>query len=540
MRFLPGQRAVTMSVGEFATFRPGPSNIGGGRAGAWRAAVGAAWHQELRTREEAGTPGARFEVPLHGRWLHGGWAIELQGRLDQAVPRAGTLVLREIKTVTGPLPRPVGELADTYPEYFRQLAAYLFLAEMDAAFSGGAPLAAELVFVDFSAGVTQIVPLESRAAVRWREQQAEVLRPYLEYRWNSRQRLAGLTERPAFAELRPGQAEARAALATSEGRAGAVVFEAPTGFGKTGLLLEYALRRLRQGHCQRLLYLTGKGTGQTPVTRQLRALLGPEPELRYVQLRSRREHAIASPQHTCDDQGGCRENLEERWRAAGLDPLALFEDGTLPVEKARQVGAATGVCPYEITRAALPYAEVWIGDYNYVFSPAHRGVLFQQPGFDAGLTLLVADEAHLLPARAADARSHLFAAADAERMLAALRDAPIRPGLLRALEHFAEFLGPLRPTARLDLTEVYALAWTALRRRAGRRLRFSRPRRRRAGHAARRIPGLAAVGVRARRIAALLPRCRSGHQCGSGRIWPGHPDLRYFWPARLVSRRRRP
>jgi Rad3-related DNA helicase len=461
MRFVPGQRAVAMSVGEFSTFRLGPADVGGGRTGAWRAAVGSAWHQALRERETQSAPEARFEVPLQGRLWRRNWNIELQGRLDQAVPRDGALCLREIKTVSGSLPRPADELARAYPEYFCQLAAYLRLAQLDQAFVAtlaGRPLTAELVFVDFSAGVTQTVPLDPADADRWLERQLDTLYPYLEYRWNSQQRLLALPLRMAFAEPRPGQPEARAALAAARGHAGAIIFEAPTGFGKTGILLEYALARLRDGHCQRLLYLTGKGTGQAPVITQLRALLGEDPELRFLQLRSRREHAIASPAHACDERGNCREDLEARWHDAALDPPALFEDGALPLEKVRRLGAETGVCPYEITRASLPYAEVWVCDYNYVFSPTHRGVLFNQPDFNPALTFLVLDEAHNLPARAAEARSHAFAAEHAAFAADSLRDAQARPGLIRTTEQLADFLSPLRPADRLDLTATYKLA----------------------------------------------------------------------------------
>jgi Rad3-related DNA helicase len=463
MRFVPGQRAVAMSVGEFSTFRLGPADVGGGRSGAWRAAVGSAWHQALRSavQQSETAPIARFEVPLSGRLWWRGWTIELQGRLDQIVPRDGLTWLREIKTVSGPLPRSDDELLREYPEYFCQLAAYLRLAELDHAFASAltpGALAAELVLVDFSTGLTQSVPLPAADVDRWLERQLDTLYPYLEYRWNSWQRLSALPVRAAFAELRPGQAEARAALENIHGHAGVVIFEAPTGFGKTGILLEYALARLRLGHCRRLLYLTGKGTGQAPVVAQLRALLGPEPELRFLQLRSRREHAINSPAHACDERGNCREDLEARWHAAAFDPPALFDDGTLSLEKSRRLGAQSGVCPYEITRAALPYAEVWICDYNYVFSPTHRSVLFNQPDFDPALTLLILDEAHNLPARAADARSHTFTAEDASFAADSLRHAGARPNLIHAADQLAEFLDPLRPADKLDLTATYSLA----------------------------------------------------------------------------------
>jgi DNA excision repair protein ERCC-2 len=456
MRLVTGQRSVVMSVGEFATFSPSPTGGSSGRSGAWRAAAGTAWHQTMRERTLAVEPGAQFEVSVQGRLLHKGWSVELQGRVDQIVPNNGGRILREIKTISESLPQTVEELEHRYPEYFRQLAVYLQLSEL-----GGRPtgtrLTGELVFVDFSTGIMQTAPLPLSAVNGWIEPQLNALTKYWEFRWNSRQRLTEMPKRSAFAVLRPGQAEAQADLAAIAGHSGVFMFEAPTGFGKTGLLLEYALARLREGHAQRLLYLTGKGTGQGPVIHQLRALLGDEPELRFIQLRSRAEHAIESPLHTCDVRRSCREELEARWQAAGLDTYTLFEDGSLPVEKSRRLGAATGVCPYEITRAALPCAEVWVCDYNYVFSPAHRGVLSNLQGFDPMSTLLLLDEAHNLPARAAEARSHTFSAHAAAFAAQALHEVQARPVLQRAAEDLADFLEKLVPTEKLDATASYIL-----------------------------------------------------------------------------------
>jgi len=456
MRLVTGQRSVVMSVGEFATFNPLPTGGNYGRTGAWRAAAGTAWHQTMRERTLAAQPNAQFEVNIQGRLLHQGWSVELQGRVDQVLPLAGGWVLREIKTISESLPRTEEELEQTYSEHFRQLATYLRLAELGG-LPAGTSLAGELVFIDYSTGIVQTVPMALAEASGWIELQLTALRKYWEFRWNSRQRLSEMPERSAFAVLRPGQAEAQAGLAAITALSGVFMFEAPTGFGKTGLLLEYALTRLREGHSHRLLYLTGKGSGQGPVIKQLRSLLGTEPELRFIQLRSRAEHAIESPLHTCDVRRSCREELEERWLSAGLDVFTLFEDGTLPVEKSRRLGAVTGVCPYEITRAALPCAEVWVCDYNYVFSPAHRGVLFNLQGFDAMNTLLLLDEAHNLPARAAEARSHIFSAPAAMFAVHALREVLARPGLLRAAENLAEFLEELAPTEKLDATASYLL-----------------------------------------------------------------------------------
>ena len=75
-----------------------------------------------------------------------------------------------------------------------------------------------------------------------------------------------------------GAGRGRRAAGVRGGQA-AVLLEAPTGFGKTGLLLECALGELRAGHFDRVLYLTGKSTGQLHVVETLRAMTAPGPDI---------------------------------------------------------------------------------------------------------------------------------------------------------------------------------------------------------------------------------------------------------------------
>jgi DNA excision repair protein ERCC-2 len=128
----------------------------------------------------------------------------------------------------------------------------------------------------------------------------------------------------------------------------------------------------------------------------------------------------------------------------------LLENQPRDLGTLRAAGKEARICPYEITRAALAFNDVWIGDYNYVFAPANRGLFYLQPGFDPARTLLIIDEAHNLPSRVADAHSHTLSAADARAVLAELDHLQAPRPLLRAWESLTRLVTALLPADSLD------------------------------------------------------------------------------------------
>jgi Rad3-related DNA helicase len=489
MHFDLATRIVTLGVGELAGFSLGPRETGGGAGGLWRAQLGQHWHTEHRHRA-AEEPGARFEVPIVGDYHHRGWTFRLSGRIDQYLPSpAGGVRLRELKTVTRPLPAPEAELQAEYPGYFVQLAAYLVL---HALAPGAEPARGELVFVEASSGLVQVVaaPAESTAIFHG---QLDELVAFLDARRRAAERRRGLPVRPAFASFRPGQEHVQRDLRTSLGieisvaermsvspsvgtplpfglsplapRLPSVLcFEAPTGFGKTGCLLEFALTALKEGVYDRLVYLTGKSTGQLQVVRQLETMLAPSApsglspfasRLPVWQVRSKAEHCINTIYHCLPDACPFIRDAAERWPGSGLARFYLLDTEARDLETLRAAGRAAEICPYEITRAALPFNDVWVGDYNYVFAPANRGLFFEQPGFDPAATLLIVDEVHNLPTRVADAYSHTVRATDAWSTYDALRSARAPASFVLAWEAWARELDELRPCEALDgATEI--------------------------------------------------------------------------------------
>ncbi|NBQ58504.1 MAG: helicase, partial [Opitutaceae bacterium] len=468
MEYSLDARTARLSVGEFSDFTLGPRDTTGGPQGLWRAQLGTYWHQQLRTQATAEYGAcAEFEITIEGRIFHRGWTITFNGRIDQLLRQTPALILREIKTVTRPLPADETELRRDYPSYFAQLATYVALARLGALDSARVTLSAQLIFVETGSGLAQTLALNPADENLFRVQ-LEKLTEFLDLRLRARARLRQLDYRPAFTTPRPGQETTAAELTAAFERHPAILFEAPTGFGKTGVLLEFALGQLRTGHFDRILYLTSKSTGQLQVVRTLAAMTpmvaptatttssaaltnpAATTPVAIWHVRNKSEHCVNHTFHCHRDSCAYLADLETRWSASGLSRFYLLENQARDLPTLRTAGQAARICPYEITRAALAFNDVWIGDYNYVFAPSNRTLFYNQPGFDPARTLLLVDEAHNLPTRVADAYSHHANAADARALLTELDHLRASKSLLRAWESWTLLLSALPAADVLD------------------------------------------------------------------------------------------
>jgi DNA excision repair protein ERCC-2 len=455
MQFSLADRTVTLGVGEFAGFSLGPQEGSGGPAGLWRAQLGQHWHNELRQRTLAEAAHATFEVVIAGQLIHRGWTFSLSGRIDQQV---GDL-LREIKTVMHPLPTEEAALRADYPAYFLQIATYVVLRRT----AGARDVRAELTFVEAGSGLSQTIALTpfDEALVF---HQLDAIVEFLNLQHRAAEHRRALQFHSPFSALRPGQETIQKDLLSAlSSQPSALLFEAPTGYGKTGCVLEFALGQLKAGRFARIVWLTGKSTGQFQVMATLRAMTGmpaasptPSSPIDYLsplpawQVRNKREHCVNHTFHCIRD--GCEylRDAAQRWPASGLSRFYIDDRHPRDLDTLRAAGRAALICPYEITRAALAFNDIWVGDYNYVFAPANRGLFDNQAGFDAAQTLLVVDEAHNLPARVADAYSHLLRAADLQAAFESLRSQRSFASLLLAWEHWTLIVARLHASEALE------------------------------------------------------------------------------------------
>ncbi|MGZ0655212.1 ATP-dependent DNA helicase [Coraliomargarita sp. W4R72] len=450
MQIDPMQRSVRLSVRELAVFRNQPTERGHGHS-PWRAAVGQQWHKSAESLSHAEHEDARFEVSVSADWRQRDWLFKLNGRIDQLLPTASGILIREVKTIRSALPAPDETLIEDYPEYFAQAAIYCAMLQVLPEYADQV-IKAEVQFINIENGAVQSVLLQPQELALF-EQQLERLLPFLDERRGSLNRLRESQIQPAFETLRPGQAQLFETLHNAALQARVVLTQAPTGFGKTGIILEHALKHMQDGLYDRCIYLSSKSTGQLETIRQLKQMIGHD--LRYIQMRNRSEHQIDSERHTCTGDERCNAEIGQHWREAEFNISEHFENGTLDLARAKNIGAETGICPYTLTKACLPFSEIWIGDSNYVFSPDSQSVFMNTLSFDPERTLLIVDEAHNLPDRTADSLSIELASADLLFAIEELREHGAPRHLLATANELCRWIDNLSPEQPIGGNQLY-------------------------------------------------------------------------------------
>ena len=453
MRIFPGERRASLSVGELADFGLGPKPRMHSSTGLWRAELGRKWHEAFRSHAESHSSSeteVSHEVSVRGVFLRSGWSVEVEGRVDKLSSAPQSLCVSELKTTFYPLPANEGDLREKYPHYFVQLAIYLALLRLLPENAGKA-MEGELVFADVSGGgFVQNVPVADEDMEAFENKLLRLL-DFLEERRASQRRRTQFECNLPYDSWREGQSESLESLKKKSALSPITFFEAPTGFGKTGILLSWALNRMRDGYCDRILYLTGKSTGQNEVLRTLKRMSPGQNGLRFLCLRSKSERNEGFAEF--EDY-----NADSSFRNTEFSPhsmLSLFKDGTISEDVLVREANRLRVPPYEIIRSALPFADVVVGDFNYVFHPGSSVLLDGLGDYSSARTLLLIDEAHNLPDRVASCLSPRFCRSSAMELVDFLNLQRGSPALIRGLNEWIDFLEPFKKNHVLDADEVY-------------------------------------------------------------------------------------
>ena len=231
-----------------------------------------------------------------------------------------------------------------------------------------------------------------------------------------------------FADFRPQQRGFAAEVyrATREGQR--LTVEAPTGSGKTISTLFPALKALGDAHCDQVVYLSAKRSGQQQA---IDALERMPTGASYVTIQAKaRACPCLEDTSEVDADGRCRRCLGffERLPEAREQ---LLQQGQLDREQIQATAQEFTLCPFELSLQMLPWVDVVICDFNYVFDPLVQLGYFRD---NARRKLLLIDECHNLVERARDMYSARLARAQTGAALAADNGQAVRRAL-RRLQH---------------------------------------------------------------------------------------------------------
>ena len=221
-----------------------------------------------------------------------------------------------------------------------------------------------------------------------------------------------------FPSVRTSQKDLIDAVWRTVKRHGRLYACAPTGTGKTAAVLYPALRALGDGLTERVFYLTPTGTASLVAVSALERFTKAGAKLRAVLLTAKER--ICARKAVCRELGSTcrlgRKNGESEEEAAAA--LLAKEMTVIGPKEIREVAAAYGVCPYELSLRYSLFCDVIVGDYNYLFDPAVAlRRYFDRPGH---YTFLI-DEAHDLVERAREIASASLSSEEISAFSCALR-----------------------------------------------------------------------------------------------------------------------
>jgi len=312
--------------------------------------------------------------------------IELGGRIDLLFSRETPLRIEEIKTV---YTRAAGNEHDAV--HWAQLKCY------------GACYAAEhqLDEVRLSLNlVTLFSQHEQRHSKVFTRAEletfvAQTLQQYLHWhrlveqqRKNTREQARAL-EFP-FASFRHQQRGFAAEVYPAILNRQRLIVEAPTGSGKTISTLFPALKSIGEDQCDQVIYLSAKVSGQQQAVKAVEMM---QADVSYLVIQAKARSCPCNfDNNEIDDEGRCRRCLGffERLPAAREN---LLRGRRLDVARIQASAAEFNLCPFELGLQMLPWVDIVICDFNYVFDPLVQLGYFRN---DQRRKLLLIDELHNL------------------------------------------------------------------------------------------------------------------------------------------------
>lgn len=322
----------------------------------------------------------------------------VRGRIDVLIPGPAP-ILEEIKTTFKPQGLLKALAADPFHPFIQQVRMYAWI---HAQTCGTVPTCCLRVVSLLDESETLVeVPFDMEAFSAWVEAQVHGL--YAQHlqalaRAVERKIIGGQLRFP-FDAPRPGQERMLSLVEGAMKEGIRLLVQAPTGLGKTAAVLYPGLQKALEEDL-RVFYLTPRNSQHSVAEGFIRRLREAGHPVRSVTLRAKERICPQEEVHchpdVCPRAKGYYDRLKE---SNALERLADL--GCADSESIRLLADEHSLCPFELSLDASRNADVIIGDYNYALSPSATLMRFFGDEAAQGRNLLLIDEAHNLPSRAA-------------------------------------------------------------------------------------------------------------------------------------------
>lgn len=359
--------------------------------GSARAVEGIKAHQYIqKTSGEDYLP----EVMLSYVYRAGQAALEIKGRADGIIRKEGCPCIDEIKTTSLDL----NFIDETFNELHwaqAQCYAYMYARQEDLEL-----MEVQLTYVQLDTG--QVRQFARRFALAELEEFFRSLaEDYLTWAGQIQEWIALRNEsiqalQFPFKSYREGQRDLAVAVYQTIKHSQKLFAQAPTGIGKTLGTLFPALKALAEGHSQQIFYLTAKTITRTVAEKTLAGLQDQGLDIKPLTLTAKSKLCFLPEVSCLPEDCPFARGYYDRVRGGIED---IFKEKAWSRQVIEEYARKHSVCPFEFSLEMANWADVVIGDYNYVFDPR---VYLRRFFLEGGEYTFLVDEAHNLVDRARD------------------------------------------------------------------------------------------------------------------------------------------
>lgn len=357
-------------------------------------------HQKFQAAQHHINPNYQSEVATTHTMVFNRYKFHISGRMDGLYQENGVRI-EEIKTAFDPkkLMDLLAEIYFTHPYWLQvQLYGYIYwlktktIPKLDLLI---------LSLRNHKKTHTLSVELDIPAFELWLEQRFNELILEIkesQKRITRRKKLSKKLIFP-FEQPRPHQKELIATITQGMEQTKPMLIQAPTGLGKTMGILYPALKE-SLGRGQKTIYITPKNTQHQIAFNTVRMLQDKGAPFKSLTLTSKKKLCMKNEPICTSKKCEFAENHYTKCTTHQILKQAQKKKN-LNNEFFKSLAREYQVCPYEVQMECIPYVDVIIGDYNYVFSSINPRIA-ELPLGEEEKPNLVIDEVHNLPSRGMD------------------------------------------------------------------------------------------------------------------------------------------